>query len=429
MSPSRRGTTAKTRKTGKKPPGEPLDEYRRKRDFEKTREPSGRNARMRSRGLQFVIQKHAASHLHYDLRLELDGVMRSWAVPKGPSLDPSVKRLAMQVEDHPMEYNTFEGTIPQGEYGGGTVMLWDRGTYTPDEPKKDEDAASAVRRGLRSGKLSFTFSGERLQGSFALVRTDGGEKPKWLLIKHRDEHASSAGDITAEVQTSVASARTMEEIAAESERVWRSNRHGAAGGEERGSAASQPAAGMIAPMRPKPARSLPDEDEWTYEPWRGGERVLAYVTAETAVFMDEHAADVTRTYRDIADELVSLAGRVGRPFVLDGEIAEEGTVKGGARKARSDSEGRTMIFHASDLLLDGDRVLMDDAWVDRRAALETLFRRRRVKRTALQQIDTDADTVLRRAARGSWPGILARRADAPYEPGRRSDALRRVALR
>lgn len=429
MAPSRPGTTAKTRKSDTKPTAEPLDEYRRKRDFERTREPAGRSARKRLRGLQFVIQKHAASHLHYDLRLELDGVMRSWAVPKGPSLDPSVKRLAMQVEDHPMEYNTFEGTIPQGEYGGGTVMLWDRGTYTPDEPKKGEDAASAVRRGLKSGKLSFTFSGERLQGSFALVRTETGEKPKWLLIKHRDEHASRAADITSEVQTSVASGRTMEEITAENERMWRSNRDGAAGGEERGSGASQPAAGMIAPMRPKPARSVPDEDEWTYEPWRGGERVLAYVTAETAVFMDEHARDVTRTYREIAEELVSLAGRVGKPFVLDGEIAEEGTVKGGARKARSGSRSPALIFHASDLLLDGDEVLMDEAWVDRRAALEALFRRRRVKHTALQQIDTDPDTVLRRAARGSWPGILARRADAPYEPGRRSDSLRRVAIR
>ncbi|HSJ30036.1 MAG TPA: DNA polymerase ligase N-terminal domain-containing protein, partial [Longimicrobiales bacterium] len=161
MAQSKSGSTAKRRKSGGSTKG-PLTEYRRKRDFEKTREPAGGAAKSRRRGLQFVIQKHAASSLHYDLRLELDGVMKSWAVPKGPSLDPSVKRLAMQVEDHPVEYNTFEGTIPQGEYGGGTVMLWDRGTYTPDEPKKGEDAASAVRRGLSSGKLSFTFDGERL---------------------------------------------------------------------------------------------------------------------------------------------------------------------------------------------------------------------------------------------------------------------------
>src|SRR5436189_1675986 len=148
-----------------------LSEYRRKRDFMKSREPSGEAAaRARAGRLRFVIQKHAASHLHFDLRLELDGVMKSWAVPKGPSLDPSVKRLAMQVEDHPIDYNTFEGTIPKGEYGGGTVMLWDRGTYSSDAASSDDDEDDAIREGLRRGDLKITFHGERLHGSFALIR-------------------------------------------------------------------------------------------------------------------------------------------------------------------------------------------------------------------------------------------------------------------
>src|SRR5687767_5105266 len=168
-----------------------LAEYRKKRDFSKTAEPSGEAPPPKSSGrLRFVIQKHAASHLHYDLRLELDDVMKSWAVPKGPSLDPKQKRLAMQVEDHPVEYNTFEGTIPQGEYGGGTVMLWDRGMYAPDEIEPGETPADAVRRGLRAGKLAFTFYGERLRGSFALVRTHAQPRGKWLLIKHRDDEAT-----------------------------------------------------------------------------------------------------------------------------------------------------------------------------------------------------------------------------------------------
>jgi len=213
--------------------GKLLSEYQRKRDFAKTREPSGKSAalassRKKERALRFVIQKHAASHLHFDLRIELDGVMKSWAVPKGPSLDPAVKRLAMQVEDHPIDYNTFEGTIPAGEYGGGTVMLWDRGTYSSDKVGPGEDPESAVRDGLARGDLKINFHGKRLQGSFALVRMKfsregSSSKPQWLLIKHRDEFASKF-DVVAGNLTSVATGRTMDEIAGGKRRVWKSNR-------------------------------------------------------------------------------------------------------------------------------------------------------------------------------------------------------------
>jgi bifunctional non-homologous end joining protein LigD len=200
-----------------------LSEYRRKRDFTRTAEPAGGKAAA-SKKLAFVIQKHAASHLHYDLRLELDGVMKSWAVPKGPSLDPAVKRLAMEVEDHPIEYNAFEGTIPKGEYGGGTVMLWDRGTYTYGGT--DPDPLEGLRRGYAKGDFKFILQGKRLQGSWVLVRTRRDEKGKsqWLLIKHRDEYAEPGSDVTAEHLTSVATDRTMDEIAGGKSRVWHSNR-------------------------------------------------------------------------------------------------------------------------------------------------------------------------------------------------------------
>src|SRR5437762_9396661 len=166
--------------------GRKLTEYRRKRDFHVTAEPRGGMIVPRlARPLCFVIQKHAASHLHYDLRLELAGVMKSWAVPKGPSLDPAARRLAVQVEDHPIEYNSFEGVIPRGEYGGGTVMLWDRGTYEPAELDEGEDPEGALRRALQRGRLTIRFFGERLRGVFSLVRTthgeDDGAKPQWLL--------------------------------------------------------------------------------------------------------------------------------------------------------------------------------------------------------------------------------------------------------
>jgi bifunctional non-homologous end joining protein LigD len=200
----------------------PLAEYNRKRDFARTKEPEGRVPKQKGKELQFVIQKHAASHLHYDFRLELDGVMKSWAVPKGPSLDPSVRRLAMEVEDHPISYNTFEGTIPAGEYGGGTVMLWDRGTYDAE----DGGGAESLRRGYAKGDLKITLKGKRLRGSWVLVRMNRPGRPQWLLIKHRDGTADTDRDVTAEFTTSVASRRSMESIAAGKggSEVWRSNR-------------------------------------------------------------------------------------------------------------------------------------------------------------------------------------------------------------
>lgn len=205
---------------------EQLSEYRRKRDFGKTAEPEG-GATKRKPGdkrLQFVIQKHAATNLHYDLRLELDDVMKSWAVPKGPHPDPAVKRLAMQVEDHPVEYNAFEGTIPKGEYGGGTVMLWDRGWYEAE----NGDGEDAVRDGYKKGDLKIVFHGKRMKGSWVLVRTRGwgsASKPSWLLIKHRDKYAEPDGDLTEKYTTSIATRRTMEQIGGSAKsRVWHSNR-------------------------------------------------------------------------------------------------------------------------------------------------------------------------------------------------------------
>lgn len=210
------GTTArkpagkKANRVGAKTPAtKALTAYNAKRDFTRTKEPAGKVARAKGTALRFVIQKHDASHLHFDFRLEMDGVMKSWAVPKGPSLDPAVKRLAMEVEDHPISYNTFEGTIPQGEYGGGTVMLWDRGTYGPD----DGEGIESLRAGYLRGDLNVTLHGERLKGGWVLVRMKRPGRPQWLLIKHRDDHADPDRDVVAEVTTSVASRRTMKSIA------------------------------------------------------------------------------------------------------------------------------------------------------------------------------------------------------------------------
>jgi bifunctional non-homologous end joining protein LigD len=189
--------------------GSKLAKYRTKRDFTKTAEPSGRRKVAKATRGRFVIQKHAATRLHYDLRLEWEGVFKSFAVTKGPSLDPHDKRLAVQVEDHPLDYGDFEGTIPQGQYGGGTVMLWDRGFWENGDPA----------RGFRKGDLRFTLDGEKLHGSWVLVRMrsdrTGGKRTNWLLIKSRDEFAREGADNDIlDQDRSVASARTMDEIAA-----------------------------------------------------------------------------------------------------------------------------------------------------------------------------------------------------------------------
>lgn len=214
MSVGKKPKTTK-RAGGKKPARalpKALTEYRKKRDFSRTGEPEGAPVKSSRREPAFVVQKHAASHLHFDFRLELDGVMKSWAVPKGPSLDPSVKRLAMQVEDHPIEYNKFEGIIPEGEYGGGTVMLWDRGSYTAPDP--GPDPIVRLREGYERGDFKFVLKGKRLRGGWVLVRLKRGDaaKPQWLLIKHRDEYARPGSDIVAEEDTSVATGRTIEQI-------------------------------------------------------------------------------------------------------------------------------------------------------------------------------------------------------------------------
>lgn len=225
-----------------------LTKYRAKRDFSKTAEPSGSRAR-RTAGHTYLIQKHAASRLHYDFRLELDGVLKSWAVARGPSLNPADKRLAVHVEDHPLDYGSFEGIIPQGQYGGGTVMLWDTGTWEPTgDPKRD----------FARGNLTFVLNGKRLKGRWHLVRLRGSRsgsdrRDNWLLIKGRDEHASTDGDAALEkYQTSVVSRRSLQGIAKAAGKSW-----GRTGSREKSAAESLAALkalekkGQTAPSRRK----------------------------------------------------------------------------------------------------------------------------------------------------------------------------------
>ena len=435
-----------------------LAEYRRKRDFTKTEEPSGDAPSSSKAGrLRFVIQKHAASHLHFDLRLELDGVMKSWAVPKGPSLDPSVKRLAMQVEDHPIDYNTFEGTIPKGEYGGGTVMLWDRGTYSSDTAHSPDEENKAIREGLARGDLKITFHGERLRGSFALVRMKFGRaqsssKPQWLLIKHRDGFASDV-DVVADNMTSVESDGTMEEIASGGSRVWRSNREPKGGSvvspkakkpvlasarKATGSTASpvlksRISAAALEPMYCSVGVDVPGTG-WTFEPKYDGVRVLAYATTDDVKLMTRNGKDKALQFPEIVTALKQLAKQTRRSLVLDGEIV---ALTDGEPARFQKLQGRMHVKESQliarrtsstpaalelfDILMDGDEALIHEPWSARRdRLLKRVGKRVSPQLRITESIGGDGKKMLAEARRQGWEGIIAKRIDSPYQPGVRS---------
>ena len=456
------GTGARTR----------LAEYRRKRDFAKTKEPSGdERAPERPRSaLRFVIQKHAASNLHFDFRLELDGVMKSWAVPKGPSMDPSVKRLAMEVEDHPISYNEFEGIIPKGQYGGGTVMLWDQGTYEPD----DGGGTESLRRGYASGRLSITMHGDRLEGSFALVRTRRGEgKPQWLLIKQRDEHASGDRDIVAEEMTSVVSGRSMDEIAAGADAVWHSNREMENGDPGRGERANgkvsstrpassgtasrirrpasraatrspRPTPQSLLPMYASIGSEVPSGEGWAFEPKYDGVRVLAWATAKRVHLMTRNGKDKAAQFPEVAEALRTLAAKRKRALVLDGEIVArgengEGLARFQALQSRmhvkdadaiaEHSTSAPVAFIAFDIVVDGEESLLREPWSLRRRRLEQRVGKSPPAAIMLgESRQGDGDSLLRQARAEGWEGIIAKRTDARYEAGHRSPSWLKLKI-
>jgi bifunctional non-homologous end joining protein LigD len=438
-----------------------LTEYQRKRDFTKTAEPSGEKAPApASPGrLRFVIQKHAASHLHFDLRLECDGVMKSWAVPKGPSLDPSVKRLAMQVEDHPIDYNTFEGTIPQGEYGGGTVMLWDRGTYSCDTAASPDEEEGEIRESLKKGELKFTFHGDRLHGSFALIRmkfardSSSSAKPQWLLIKHRDEFATES-DVVAENMTSVDSGRTMDEIAGGKSRVWHSNRDSkndtrvsspAAAKRRAGNARKktppstpEPPKGSLSPASLEPmycsiGTEIPGSG-WTFEPKYDGIRVLAFATSTEAKLMTRNGKDKAQQFPEIVAALKKLASQTKRSMILDGEIVALIDGQPGRfqelqsrmhvkelHMIQRNTSSRPAALILFDILVDGEDALLREPWSVRRGRL--VKRVGKKVSTQLRITDSsegDGKKMLAKARREGWEGIIAKRVDSRYEPGNRS---------
>jgi bifunctional non-homologous end joining protein LigD len=427
-----------------------LDVYRKKRKFGVTPEPRGRKEKRA--GFRYVIQKHAARRLHYDLRLELDGVMKSWAVTRGPSLDPGEKRLAVHVEDHPVAYNSFEGTIPQGEYGGGTVMIWDRGHWTPEgDPHK----------ALAKGHLTFDLDGEKLHGRWHLVRLRARPKERgdnWLLIKSKDEAARGprGKDILEEEPLSVATGRAMDEIAEgkRKKRVWHSNRDAKPAPAKKAQPVSKPAAKSRARAKAaartgaqkKSSRAshdrLPDfvppslatlhggaprGAEWLHEIKYDGYRIQARLDRGKVRLLTRKNLDWTHRFKPIAAAVAALPAETA---LLDGELVVEDD-KGISsfsllQTDLKDGRGDRFVYYVFDLLYLDGRDLTGEPLVERKAELQRLLKAagKNGRIRYAEHFTEDGPVILKHACGLNLEGIVSKRKDAPYRPGRSENFIK-----
>ncbi len=442
-----------------------LELYRKKRKFGVTSEPRGQKGRRG--GNSYVIQKHAARRLHYDLRLELDGVMKSWAVTRGPSLDPGEKRLAVHVEDHPIEYNTFEGSIPQGEYGGGTVMVWDRGSWSPDgDPHK----------GYAKGHLDFVLDGKKLHGRWHLVRMRNRERDRhenWLLIKGNDDEARSARgkDILEEQPLSAASGRSMDEIAAGKgrKRIWHSNQDGRENGKKSGKengkkiAAAPGASARKAAAKSKPREkstrptakaraqasgdsksrarlpdfippslatlreAAPSGKDWLHEIKFDGYRIQARLDHGKVRLLTRKGLDWTHRFKPIAEAVVRLDADTA---LIDGElVVEDGRGISSFSLLQTDlKEGRgdRLVYYAFDLLhLDG-RDLTSEPLIARKAALQRLLKSagKNGRIRYAEHFDERGPLILKHACAMGLEGVVSKLRTAPYRSTRSENLIK-----
>ena len=418
-----------------------LTKYRAKRDFTKTQEPAGKTAVPADGQLRFVIQRHDATRLHYDFRLELDGTFKSWAVTRGPSLDPHDKRLAVEVEDHPLDYGDFEGTIPKGQYGGGTVQLWDRGYWIPD---------GDPNLGLKRGDLKFTLAGERLSGSWVLVRmkwdrdkgrNGGGKRTNWLLIKHRDGAAREGdGDKLLKDAKSVASGRTLKEIALGTGRapapfmtakkrgagaVWDSKKKdgGESAARAKPTAKSKKVSALprfVEPQLAKLVERAPPAVGWAHEVKFDGYRLQLRVEDGEATLRTRKGLDWTAKFTAIAKAAEKLPDCIldGEAVALDHHGAPDFTA---LQAALSDGRSEDLIFFAFDLLFADGEDLRPLPLADRKVRLKELLVDLKGKHAALRYVDhfeTAGDAVLQSACRMHLEGIVSKELDAPYRSGR-----------
>lgn len=423
-----------------------LTKYREKRSFKETPEPTG--GKSADTDLKFVIQKHAASHLHYDFRLEVRGVLKSWAVPKGPSTDPSVKRLAMMVEDHPYDYRTFEGIIPKGQYGGGTVIVWDEGTYTlagDDAGLAKKDAEKLLMSGVEKGKIHFIMKGKKLKGEYALVKTRGRGENVWLLFKVKDKYASVA-DITKKEKSAV-SGKTLKQVEATSTNIYGRDKEMPASDAAPKKASSKKAVKAPAkaavkkklpkeisdllkkcPKAPQPAAISPmlatltdkpfDAPGWVYEIKWDGYRAVAYLNKKKVELLSRNQKSFNEKFYPIHDALAKL----GLNTVLDGEVIaadDKGMANfGDLQNWRSEADG-SLLYYAFDILWYEGKDLTQLPLTERRTILKAVL-----PETENILLSNDFETsgleFFAAAEKMGLEGIMAKRADSAYNIGART---------
>jgi bifunctional non-homologous end joining protein LigD len=416
-----------------------LKDYKAKRNFAKTQEPAGATPEAgRGRGT-FVVQKHDATRLHYDFRLELDGVLKSWAVTKGPSNNPADKRLAVRVEDHPLEYGSFEGTIPEGEYGGGTVMLWDRGTWEP---------IGDPHEGLRDGDLKFRLFGERMKGEYVLVhmkgrdskRRSGPDRENWLLIKHRDSYARDKDTLTSRFTRSVDTGRDFKQIAngsepvkqssTEARAVWHSDANEAEKTDQTVRSPAKVPSGKTPAFRPVQLATLVDSipagEGWLFEMKYDGYRCLAAVAGDTVRLYTRSGLDWTDKFGTLVEPLRKLM--IGSALI-DGEICafdEKGRTDFSTLRSVLTNGGR-LEFFAFDLLEADGKDLAALPLVERKSRLEKLLARsgRKDPVQYSSHVQNHGQQVLDALCRDGHEGVIAKRSDAPYR-GERSKAWLKI---
>jgi bifunctional non-homologous end joining protein LigD len=406
-----------------------LEKYKQKRSFTKTPEPKG--GKSKDKDLRFVVQKHHASHLHYDFRLEMRGVLKSWAIPKGPSTDPSVKRLAMMVEDHPYDYRDFEGNIPEGNYGAGTVIVWDEGTYTSSEGNKTTQEKDLLHQ-LYSGKLRFTLQGEKLKGEWALVKAAGRGENSWLLMKIKDKYAS-AEDVTKK-DKSVVSDKTVETVAKTADKVWVSNRKKKAVIEtnetditallKKGERAKMPTAikPMLATLTDKPF----DNDDWIYEVKWDGYRALSYLNNGKVDLLSRKMLSFNAKFAVIVDALKAWKIKA----VIDGEIVaidEQGNpdfqalqnyLKNG-RKAR-------LVYYVFDLIWYDGKSLTELPLIERKQILHQIMPEDDQVIYFSDHITGKGTDFFNVATAKGLEGVMAKKADSEYSINSRSQSWLKV---